>query len=121
MQVRMTLVSKEAAGVSRVKVRIEGHYEVEDSPYGKDYVWSPAHGLIECDCGRVMDADEHHTTCPSCGADHSALMREVVGRHLSEEVLHPWHADYEEWLSYKKNRAEYQEWLEEKGLDREQR
>lgn len=117
MQRRPTLVSKEVAGMSKVKVSIEGHYQVEASPYGKDYVWTPAHALIECDCGQVMDADEHHTICPNCGSDHTALMREVVGRHLSEEVLHPWHRDYEEWLSYKKNHAEYQEWLEEKNLD----
>jgi hypothetical protein len=71
----MVLVSKEATGVSRVKVRIEGHYEVEDSPYAKDYVWSPAHALIECDCGQVMDADEHHTGYPNCGTDHSALSK----------------------------------------------
>ena len=83
--------------MSKVKVSIEGHYQVEASPYGKDYVWTPAHALIECDCGQVMDADEHHTICPNCGSDHTALMREVVGRHLSEEVLHPWHRDYEEW------------------------
>jgi hypothetical protein len=120
MQRRPTLVSKEVAGMSKVKVSIEGHYEVEDSSYGKDYVWTPAHALIECDCGQVMDADEHHTICPNCGTDHTALMREVVGRHLSEEVLHPWHRDYEEWLSYKNNHAEYQEWLEEKNLDQDE-
>jgi hypothetical protein len=42
-----------------------------------------------------------------------------VGRHLSEEVLHPWHPDYEEWQRFKENRAEYQEWLKEKSLDEE--
>jgi hypothetical protein len=120
MRRKMTFVSKGAARLGKVKVSIEGHYEVEGSPFGRDYVWTPAHALIECDCGQVMDADEHHSTCPNCGADHSALVREVVGRHLSEEVLHPWHRDYEEWLSYKKNRAEYQEWLEERGLDRQE-
>lgn len=103
--------------MSKIKVSIEGHYEVDEGPYAKDYVWVASHALIECDCGQVMDADEHHTTCPSCGADHSALMREVAGRHLSEEVLHPWHRDYEEWLSYKENRREYQEWLEDRDLD----
>ncbi len=105
--------------MSRVKVRIEGHYEVEDSPCAKDYVWCPAHALIECNCAQVMDADEHHTACPNCGTDHSALIQKVVGRHLSEEVLHPWHPDYEEWQRFKENRTEYQEWLEEKSLDKE--
>jgi hypothetical protein len=106
--------------VSKVKVRIEGHYEVEESRYGKAYVWIPAHALIECGCGQVMDADEHHTICPNCGTDHSDLVREVAGRHLSDDVLHPWHRDYEEWQRFKRNRKEYQEWLEQRalGLDR---
>jgi len=112
----MVLISKEVVGMCRVKVSIEGHYEVEDSSYDKDYVWTPAHALIECDCGQVMDADEHHTACPNCDADHSALMQEVVGRHLSEEVLHPWHSDYEKWQRFKENCTEYYEWLEQRGL-----
>ncbi|HEX5974480.1 MAG TPA: hypothetical protein VFY57_04890 [Rubrobacteraceae bacterium] len=105
------------AALSKVKVRIEGHYEVEDLPYGKDYVWVPAHALIECDCGQVMDADEHHTTCPNCGADRADVLREVAGRHLGEEDLHPWHPDYELWSTFKENRTEYQEWLELRSLD----
>lgn len=103
--------------MSKVKVRIEGHYEVEDLSYGKDYVWVPAHALIECDCGQVMDADEHHTTCPNCGADRADVLREVAGRHLGEEVLHPWHPDYEAWRTFKETRTEYQEWLELRSLD----
>jgi hypothetical protein len=105
------------AALSKVKVCIEGHYEVEDLPYGKDYVWFPAHALIECDCGQVMDADEHHTTCPKCGADRENVLREVAGRHLGEEDLHPWHPDYELWRTFKENRTEYQEWLELRSLD----
>jgi hypothetical protein len=66
-----------------------------------------------------MDADEHHTTCPNCGADHSDLVREVVSRHLSVDVLHPWHLDYEEWQRFKERREEYQEWLEQRTLDLE--
>jgi hypothetical protein len=105
------------AALSKVKARIEGHYEVEDLPNGKDYVWVPAHALIECDCGQVMDADEHHTTCPKCGADCADVLREVAGRHLGEEDLHPWHPDYELWRNFKENRTEYQEWLELRSLD----
>ncbi|HZY64995.1 MAG TPA: hypothetical protein VFE21_03855 [Rubrobacteraceae bacterium] len=87
--------------MSKVKVRVEGHYEVREVPYGKDYVWQPGHALIGCDCGHMMDADEHHTICPNCGADYTAVVREVVGRHLSDEVLHPWHPDYEKWIAYR--------------------
>lgn len=102
--------------MSKVKVRVEGHYEVRELTYGKDYVWQPAHALVECDCGRVLDVDAHHPTCPDCGKDHSGLMREVAGRHLSDEVLHPWHPDYERWREFKRNHAEYQEWLEQREL-----
>lgn len=75
--------------MSKVRVRIEGHYEVQEVAYGKDYVWQPGHALIECDCGQALDSDEHHAICPNCGADHTGVVREVVGRHLPDEVLHP--------------------------------
>jgi hypothetical protein len=50
----------------------------------------------------------------SCGTDHTAAIREVVGRHLGEEeVLHPWHPGYEEWIRFKETHTEYESWLEE--------
>jgi hypothetical protein len=94
-------------------LRIEGHYETREFAYGTDYAWVPAHALIECDCGREFDADVNHPTCPNCGRDHTGVVREVVGRHLSEEVLHPWHADYEAWVRFKERRPEYDEWFDE--------
>ena len=42
--------------MTKVKVSIEGHYEVQEIPYGKDYRWVPAHALIECGCGQTIDA-----------------------------------------------------------------
>ena len=97
--------------MTKVKVSIEGHYEVHEIPYGKDYRWVPAHALIECDCGKTMDADAQRTTCPNCSADHTDVVREVAGRHLSEEVLHPWYPDYEAWLRFKRDHPEA--WLTE--------
>lgn len=88
--------------MSKVKVSIEGHYEVREFAFGKDYVWQPGHALIECDCGQTLDADERHTICPNCGTDHTDVVRQVVGRHLSEDVLHPWHPDYESWVAHRK-------------------
>lgn len=105
--------------MSKIKVSIEGHYVVEDLPYGKDYVWVPAHALVECDCGQVMAADANHTTCPGCGADRADVLREISGRHLGEEVLHPWHPDYEAWRKFREDRTEYQEWQELRALDRD--
>jgi predicted RNA-binding Zn-ribbon protein involved in translation (DUF1610 family) len=95
--------------MTKVKVSVEGHYEVEESPHIKHYKWVPAHALIECDCGQTMDVDTHHTTCPNCGKDYTDIVREVAGRHLSDEVIHPWHPDYEAWLSFKRDHP--QEWL----------
>lgn len=37
--------------MTKVKVRVEGHYDVREVPYGKVYKWVPAHALIVCDCG----------------------------------------------------------------------
>ena len=99
--------------MTKVKVKIEGHYEVEEIAYGKDYKWVPAHALIECDCGRTMDTDARHTICPGCGTDHTQVVREASGRHLSGEVLHPWHAEYEEWVRFKERHSEFESWLEE--------
>ncbi|HZC19710.1 MAG TPA: hypothetical protein VE225_08345 [Rubrobacteraceae bacterium] len=98
--------------MTKVRVEIAGHYEVEEIPYGKDYKWGPAHTLIECDCGYTMDVEAHRTVCPGRGADHAAMVREVAGRHLVDEVLHPWPRDYEAWLRFKESHTESENWLE---------
>jgi len=59
-----------------------------------------------------VDADAHHTTYPSCGTDHTVVLREVVECHLGEAILHPWHPEYEDWRRFKEDGTEYQEWLE---------
>ena len=68
-----------------------------------------------------MDADAHHAICPSCGTDHTVVLREVVGRHLGEEVLHPWHPDYEDCRRFKEDGTEHQEWLELQFLEEDWR
>src|SRR3954447_7132580 len=103
--------------MTRIRVEISGHYEVQELPYGKAYKWVSAHALIECGCGQTIDVNACHTACPACGADHTALTREIAGRHLSDEVLHPWHPDYEAWLMFKKNHTEYENWLEQMPRD----
>lgn len=103
--------------MTRVKVRVEGHYEVEKLPYGKDYKWVPAHARVECECGRVMEVDTRHTVCPGCGTDHTQVVREIAGRHLSEDVLHPWRPDYEAWVRSRRSHSEEEEWQELRTLD----
>jgi hypothetical protein len=105
--------------MTKIRVEIAGHYEVQEMPYGKDYKWLPAHALLECNCGQTMDVDTHNTVCADCGADHTTVVREVAGRHLADEVLHPWHPEYEAWLRCKESHTEYQEWreLEQRTLE----
>ena len=98
--------------MSKVRVHVEGHYEVQDGPFGKDYIWLPGHALIECDCGQEIDANERQAICPNCGTDHTGVVREVVGRHLSDEVLHPWHPDYESWVAHRKRQGHASEFDE---------
>ena len=96
----------------------EGHYEVQETSYGKDYVWSTECVVVECDCGDrpVLSASE--TVC-GCGADHAALVREVLAsRQASDRTLHPWEVEYQEWL--RKNDyfvSEETYWLELSRLD----
>jgi hypothetical protein len=83
---------------------IEGHYEVQKATYGKVYVWCPRQVLVECECGQrpVLSASE--TVC-SCGADHAALVREVLAsRRASNGTSHPWDDQYDEW---RKKQDEY--------------
>jgi hypothetical protein len=71
----------------------EGHYEVQKTSYGEVYVWCHEHVVVECDCGerRVLSASQ--TLC-RCGADHAALIRDVLG---SQKAPHPWDTEYDEW------------------------
>lgn len=104
--------------MTQIRVRIEEHYEVQEIPSDKDYVWVPAHALIECDYGQVMDVDIHHTTCPGCSRDHTAVVQEVAGRHLRDDVRHPWYREYQQWIKFKKSHPGYDEkWAEITALE----
>jgi hypothetical protein len=82
----------------------EGHYEVQKTSYGEAYVWCPECVVVECDCGRRAVLSTSETVC-SCGADHAALVGEVLdSKRSSEEVQHPWEAEYQEW---RRNQHEY--------------
>lgn len=102
--------------MTKVKARIEGHYEVREIPYGKDYVWMPGHALIECDCGRMMVADLHTTVCPDCGTDHETYVRGVIAG-AGGEFPHPWHVEYEAWRRQRGAHHEREEWREQRDLD----
>jgi hypothetical protein len=71
----------------------EGHYEVQETSYGKTYVWCHEHVVVKCDCGERPLLSASQTLC-RCGADHAALVRKVLG---SQEAPHPWDTEYDEW------------------------
>lgn len=79
--------------MTQITVRVEGHYEVHESPFGRAYEWHPAHVTLECDCGEKLTLTGTDTapTC-RCGADHGAVIHGIREREsrLREEVTHPW-------------------------------
>ncbi len=83
--------------------RTEGHYEVYEIPYGKDYVWNPGCVVVECECGERPSLTGTETTC-ECGADHTALIQEELKfRTSSEETPSP-EDECQEW---RRNQEEY--------------
>jgi hypothetical protein len=75
----------------------EGHYDVQETSYGNDYVWRPEHVVVECDCGQKLVLSPAETVC-RCRVDHAALVREeLASRGVSDGTSHPWEAEYQEW------------------------
>jgi hypothetical protein len=74
----------------------EGHYEVHKTSYGEAYVWCPECVVVGCDCGESAALTVSKPVC-SCGADHTALVREVLAsRQASDGISRPWDAEYDE-------------------------
>ncbi len=73
----------------------EGHYEVQEVSFGKVYRWCPERVDIECECGERLKFSAVSTaTCPRCGLDHAATVREeLTARRLEDQALHPWRYD----------------------------
>ena len=87
-----------------------GHYEVQKTSYGEAYAWCPKYVVVECDCGERPTLSASETVC-SCGADHAALIREVLA---SQKAPHPWDMEYHEW---RKKQDEYLVSEETYGLE----
>jgi hypothetical protein len=91
--------------------RTEGHYEVHEMPYGRDYAWCPDCIVVECECGERLVLTRSETAC-RCGADHAALVREELTEpRPSKKIPHPWREDRH------LPRSEYYEWLELSTLE----
>jgi hypothetical protein len=77
--------------------QIEGHYDVQEVPFGTVYKWRPKHVVMECGCGkRLVNSAYSATTCRRCGAEHLAnlptsnIPEEPSDGRLTDEILHPW-------------------------------
>ncbi len=85
--------------MTRVTVRIEGHYEVHEAPFSRSYEWHPASVTLVCDCGEELTLTGNSTapTC-RCGTDHSALINDLQKREaqLGHAVTHPWSYERED-------------------------
>jgi hypothetical protein len=88
----------------QVMKHLEGHYELQEVPFGRIYEWCPESVVVECDCGqrsilKVSALSGCGALC-ACGADLATVIQEnleghqpeVQGQMLSdyEAVHHPW-------------------------------
>ena len=71
--------------MTHITVRVEGHYEVHETPFARTYKWCPAHITLECDCGQklALTGQSTVTTC-RCGADHNAIAQDILIRDIQE-------------------------------------
>jgi hypothetical protein len=87
--------------LTKTTVRVVGHYEVEETPFGRSYKWHPAYVNLQCNCGAELTlsgASSSTPTCSRCGTDHSSVIEEIQRREdrLGHEVTHPWGYDTQE-------------------------
>ena len=82
-----------------ITVRVEGHYEVHETPFARTYEWHPAYTTLECECGEqlTLTGQSAVITC-WCGADHSEIVQGIQEREarLGKEATHPWQHDTQE-------------------------
>ncbi len=85
--------------MTKISIRIEGHYEVREEPFSRTYEWQPGCVVLECDCGQELTLTGTSTvlTC-RCGTDHSAIVQDLQEREgrLRYAVTHPWRYDAKE-------------------------
>jgi hypothetical protein len=98
--------------------RSEGHYEVRRISYGEAYIWCPESVVVDCDCGARLVLNSSETVC-SCGIDHAHLVGETSSHATPDGPLHPWDAEYREWLKEQGEHVLSEEtyWLELSTLD----
>jgi hypothetical protein len=100
--------------MANITVRVEGHYEVEESPVGRAYEWHPAQVTLKCDCGEELTFSGASTSpiCSRCGTDYSAIIGDIQEREgrLRREDTHPWRYDNQEQAEqYQREEVAYPE------------
>ena len=99
--------------MTRIIVRLEGHYEVQEAPFSRSYKWHPASVTLACDCGEelTLTGPSTDSTC-RCGADHGALINDIQAREnqLRDAVTHSWsHEAKEQEAQHLRDEAAYPE------------
>jgi hypothetical protein len=89
----------------------EGHYEVHKTSYGEAYVWCPEGVVVECECGHRPILSASETLCRGCGAEHAALVHEVLAARQQQRPAHPWEADYHSWRTSSTTSSSHEEYL----------
>lgn len=97
--------------MTRITVRVEGHYEIHEAPFSRSYEWHPVSVTLVCDCGQelILSGTSATLTC-RCGTDHSAVIRDIQEREdrLRDEVTHPWRYDAQKQAQqHLKDEADY--------------
>jgi hypothetical protein len=87
--------------MTRITVRVEGHYEVHEASLSRSYKWHQSATTLVCDCGEEMTStDVNADSACRCGAAHSALVNDALindirarENQLRDAVTHPWNYD----------------------------
>ena len=86
--------------MTKIIVRLEGHYELKEAPFSRSYEWHPAYVTLECSCGEELTLFSTRSAASSCrcGTDHSDIIQDIQAREgrLGEEDTHPWQHDAKE-------------------------
>src|SRR5215203_836164 len=84
----------------KITERVEGHYEVHETPFARAYIWYPASVTLLCECAEKVTLAGTSTicTCSGCGVDYSAVTTDIQEREgrFHPEVNHPWIYDTQE-------------------------
>jgi hypothetical protein len=104
--------------MTRITVRVEGHYEVHEAPFSRSYEWHPASVTLVCNCGEelTLNGESTDSTC-RCGTDHSALINDTLiddirarETQLRDAVTQPWsHEEKEQAAQHLRDEAAFPE------------